>query len=73
MPDLTSKEGAPETFRGVFIRAPAILEVAPQVQVLVDYPVLLSKEVEFKLGIEAPEVGNVVLFPSTFFSLFNYI
>ncbi|OIW01176.1 hypothetical protein TanjilG_10337 [Lupinus angustifolius] len=38
-PELASKEGGPETFRGVFIRAPAILEVGPEVQVLADYPV----------------------------------
>ncbi|KAJ1396161.1 Pyridoxal 5-phosphate synthase subunit PdxT/SNO [Sesbania bispinosa] len=39
VPELTSKEGGPETFRGVFIRAPAILEVGPEVQVLAAYPV----------------------------------
>lgn len=39
VPELASKEGGPETFRGIFIRAPAILEVGPQVQVLADYPV----------------------------------
>ncbi|XP_020229118.1 probable pyridoxal 5'-phosphate synthase subunit PDX2 [Cajanus cajan] len=39
VPELTSKEGGPETFRGIFIRAPAILEAGPEVQVLADYPV----------------------------------
>lgn len=39
VPELASNEGGPETFRGIFIRAPAILEVGPQVQVLADYPV----------------------------------
>ncbi|KAI4322249.1 hypothetical protein L6164_021960 [Bauhinia variegata] len=39
VPELASKEGGPETFRGVFIRAPAILEAGPEVQVLADYPV----------------------------------
>ncbi|KAL4381624.1 hypothetical protein AHAS_Ahas04G0152100 [Arachis hypogaea] len=38
-PEVASKEGGPETFRGVFIRAPAILEAGPEVQVLADYPV----------------------------------
>lgn len=39
VPELVSKEGGPETFRGVFIRAPAIIDVGPEVQVLADYPV----------------------------------
>ncbi|KAJ7980982.1 Pyridoxal biosynthesis protein PDX2 [Quillaja saponaria] len=39
VPELASTEGGPETFRGVFIRAPAILEVGSEVQVLADYPV----------------------------------
>ncbi|PON62321.1 Pyridoxal 5'-phosphate synthase subunit [Parasponia andersonii] len=43
-PELSSKEGGPETFRGVFIRAPAILEVGPEVQVLADYHVSSDKE-----------------------------
>ncbi|KAM6564024.1 hypothetical protein CsatB_024022 [Cannabis sativa] len=38
-PELSSTEGGPETFRGVFIRAPAILEVGSEVQVLANYPV----------------------------------
>lgn len=42
-PELSSKEGGPETFRGVFIRAPAILEVGPDVQVLAEYPVASAK------------------------------
>ncbi|KAL2337761.1 hypothetical protein Fmac_012207 [Flemingia macrophylla] len=39
VPELVSKEGGPETFRGIFIRAPAILEAGPEVKVLADYPV----------------------------------
>ncbi|XP_057997773.1 probable pyridoxal 5'-phosphate synthase subunit PDX2 isoform X2 [Hevea brasiliensis] len=39
VPELVSKEGGPETFRGVFIRAPAVLEVGPGVEVLAEYPV----------------------------------
>ncbi|KAL8136623.1 hypothetical protein V2J09_002624 [Rumex salicifolius] len=34
VPELADKEGGPPNFRGVFIRAPAILEVGPDVQVL---------------------------------------
>lgn len=44
VPELVSKEGGPETFRGVFIRAPAILDVGPEVQVLADYPVPSDKK-----------------------------
>ncbi|KDP44067.1 hypothetical protein JCGZ_05534 [Jatropha curcas] len=39
VPDLVTKEGGPETFRGVFIRAPAVIEVGPGVEVLAEYPV----------------------------------
>lgn len=39
VPDLASKEGGPETFRGVFIRAPAVLEAGPGVEVLAVYPI----------------------------------
>ncbi|XP_065869055.1 probable pyridoxal 5'-phosphate synthase subunit PDX2 [Euphorbia lathyris] len=39
VPELVSKEGGPETFRGIFIRAPAVLEVGPGVDVLAEYPV----------------------------------
>lgn len=44
VPELVSKEGGPETFRGVFIRAPAILDVGPEVQVLADYSVPSDKK-----------------------------
>ncbi|KAK6926801.1 Pyridoxal 5'-phosphate synthase subunit PdxT/SNO [Dillenia turbinata] len=45
VPELAAKEGGPETFRGVFIRAPAIIDVGPDVQVLADYPVPSDKVV----------------------------
>ncbi|XP_006574154.1 probable pyridoxal 5'-phosphate synthase subunit pdx2 [Glycine max] len=38
VPELVSKEGGPESFCGIFIHAPAILEAGPKVQVLADYP-----------------------------------
>ncbi|KAE8734792.1 putative pyridoxal 5'-phosphate synthase subunit PDX2 [Hibiscus syriacus] len=44
VPELASKEGGPETFRGVFIRAPAVLDVGPEVEVLADYPIPSNKE-----------------------------
>ncbi|CAH1441611.1 unnamed protein product [Lactuca virosa] len=34
VPDLAAKEGGPPSFRAVFIRAPAVLEVGPDVEVL---------------------------------------
>ncbi|XP_048623288.1 probable pyridoxal 5'-phosphate synthase subunit PDX2 isoform X1 [Brassica napus] len=43
VPILTSKEGGPETYRGVFIRAPAVLDVGPDVEVLAHYPVPSNK------------------------------
>ncbi|KAF3455011.1 hypothetical protein FNV43_RR05459 [Rhamnella rubrinervis] len=46
VPELASKEGGPELYRGVFIRAPAILDVGPDVQVLADYPLSSNKELD---------------------------
>ncbi|KAF7805573.1 putative pyridoxal 5'-phosphate synthase subunit PDX2 [Senna tora] len=46
VPELASSEGGPETFRGIFIRAPAILEVGPEVQVLADYTVPSNRVLE---------------------------
>ncbi|KAL5990684.1 Pyridoxal biosynthesis protein pdx2 [Asimina triloba] len=39
VPELSAKEGGPASYRGVFIRAPAILEVGPDVEVLADYSI----------------------------------
>ncbi|KAJ4787364.1 Pyridoxal 5'-phosphate synthase subunit PdxT [Rhynchospora pubera] len=39
VPRLAEKEGGTSTCRGVFIRAPAILEVGPNVEVIADCPV----------------------------------
>jgi pyridoxal 5'-phosphate synthase pdxT subunit len=38
VPKLAEKEGGTETCRGVFIRAPAILEVGPNVEVIANCP-----------------------------------
>ncbi|XP_059064741.1 probable pyridoxal 5'-phosphate synthase subunit PDX2 [Cryptomeria japonica] len=43
VPELVAKEGGPKTFRAIFIRAPAILEAGPSVEILADYN-LPSKE-----------------------------
>ncbi|XP_061366161.1 probable pyridoxal 5'-phosphate synthase subunit PDX2 isoform X2 [Gastrolobium bilobum] len=50
--ELASTEGGPETFRAVFIRAPAIVEVGPEVQVLADYPVPSNKLLSSDSSIE---------------------
>lgn len=43
VPKLAEMEGGPDSFRAVFIRAPAVLEAGPDVEVLADYPVPLDK------------------------------
>ncbi|KAL9252461.1 putative pyridoxal 5'-phosphate synthase subunit PDX2 [Drosera capensis] len=43
VPELAAKEGGSSNFRGVFIRAPAILEAGPEVDVLAEV-VIQSKE-----------------------------
>lgn len=60
VPELAAKEGGPETFRGLFIRAPAILEVGPDVQVLADYPVASKKSLDSNSVVESPEENSGV-------------
>ncbi|KAG7950129.1 hypothetical protein I3843_13G096900, partial [Carya illinoinensis] len=55
VPELASKEGGPETFRGVFIRAPGILEVGPEVQVLAECPVPSNKVLASRAEVEDQE------------------
>ncbi|XP_050370043.1 probable pyridoxal 5'-phosphate synthase subunit PDX2 [Argentina anserina] len=55
VPELASKEGGPELCRGVFIRAPAILEVGPEVEVLADYPVPANTWKNSNPGVEGLE------------------
>lgn len=45
VPILASKEGGSETCRAVFIRAPAIVDVGPSVQVLAEYPLAPGQSV----------------------------
>lgn len=45
VPEIVLKEGGPPSFRGVFIRAPAILEVGPEVEVLADVPYPSNKNI----------------------------
>ncbi|KAL4559876.1 hypothetical protein LXL04_032022 [Taraxacum kok-saghyz] len=46
VPDLVAKEGGPPSFRAVFIRAPAILEVGPDVEVLASVTIKSTKIVD---------------------------
>ncbi|XVF47156.1 hypothetical protein PTKIN_Ptkin03bG0086700 [Pterospermum kingtungense] len=55
VPELASKEGGPETFRGVFIRAPAVLKVGPEVEVLADYPIPSNKVLYSSSAVEIQE------------------
>ncbi|KAH1068757.1 hypothetical protein GYH30_006362 [Glycine max] len=50
--ELVSKEGGPETFCGISICAPAILEAGLEVQVLPDYLVPFSRLLSFDSSIE---------------------
>ncbi|XVE59815.1 hypothetical protein DITRI_Ditri05aG0077200 [Diplodiscus trichospermus] len=59
VPELASKEGGPETFRGVFIRAPAVLEVGPEVEVLADYPIPSNKVLYSSSAVEIQEEYSV--------------
>ncbi|KAG9447217.1 hypothetical protein H6P81_013345 [Aristolochia fimbriata] len=47
VPELAAKEGSPETFCGVFIRSPAILEAGPDVEILADLSVPSDKSTKF--------------------------
>lgn len=58
VPDLVAKEGGPSTFRGVFIRAPAILEAGSEVEVLADFPVISNTKTREKHAAEEQEVKN---------------
>ncbi|KAG6760717.1 hypothetical protein POTOM_033897 [Populus tomentosa] len=56
VPELACKEGGPETFRGVFIRAPAILEVGPGVDVLAKCPVPSTNVLYSSSAVQIQEV-----------------
>ncbi|XP_073154844.1 probable pyridoxal 5'-phosphate synthase subunit PDX2 [Henckelia pumila] len=47
VPEIAATEGGPPNFRGVFIRAPGILEVGPEVQVLADVAVHSDRTANF--------------------------
>lgn len=56
VPELAAKEGGPETFRGMFIRAPAILEVGLEVEVLAEFPVQSNKLFDADSPVESQKV-----------------
>lgn len=58
-----AKEGGPPSFRGVFIRAPGIMEVGPNVQVLAEVILPSDKPVKSGAASETLEVSPL------FFSL----
>lgn len=60
VPELASEEGGLETFRGVFIRAPAILEVGPEVKILADIPVPSKRLSISDLSLKDQKVSNFV-------------
>ncbi|XP_058101830.1 probable pyridoxal 5'-phosphate synthase subunit PDX2 isoform X2 [Magnolia sinica] len=59
VPELAAKEGGPASFRGVFIRAPAILEAGPDVEVLAYYSVAVDKSTSPKSSFESQEEKTV--------------
>ncbi|KAG9146505.1 hypothetical protein Leryth_011781 [Lithospermum erythrorhizon] len=61
IPHVAAKEGGPPSFRGVFIRAPAILEVGPEVEVLADFPVPPEKNISSNPAVQTPEVASYLL------------
>ncbi|PWA68901.1 pyridoxine biosynthesis 2 [Artemisia annua] len=61
VPDLAATEGGPPSFRAVFIRAPAILEVGPDVEVLASISVQSSKTVDPSSQEESAESEGKVI------------
>uniref|UniRef100_A0A2P2JZ13 glutaminase n=1 Tax=Rhizophora mucronata TaxID=61149 RepID=A0A2P2JZ13_RHIMU len=59
VPELVHNEGGPETFRGIFIRAPAVLEVGPGVEVLAEYPVPSTNVLYSSSGVKIQEEDAV--------------
>ncbi|KAL0436444.1 UNVERIFIED_CONTAM: putative pyridoxal 5'-phosphate synthase subunit PDX2 [Sesamum radiatum] len=55
VPEIVAKEGGPPSFRGVFIRAPGILDVGPEVQVLAEVPVPSDKAAKSDPAVENVE------------------
>ncbi|CAN6439382.1 unnamed protein product [Victoria cruziana] len=58
VPAIAEKEGGPPSFRGIFIRAPAILEAGPSVEVLADYPVPIKQIAKIASGSQTEQEQN---------------
>ncbi|KAB5540685.1 hypothetical protein DKX38_013659 [Salix brachista] len=59
VPELACKEGGPEMFRGVFIRAPAVLEIGPGVDVLAECPVPSTNVLYSSSAVQIQEENSV--------------
>ncbi|KAL9996371.1 putative pyridoxal 5'-phosphate synthase (glutamine hydrolyzing) [Helianthus debilis subsp. tardiflorus] len=57
VPELAATEGGPPSFRAVFIRAPAILEVGPGVEVLASVSIQSNKNVDFNPSLQEVNVS----------------
>ncbi|CAA2989641.1 probable pyridoxal 5 -phosphate synthase subunit PDX2 [Olea europaea subsp. europaea] len=55
IPKIVAEEGGPPSFRGVFIRAPGIIEVGPEVEVLADIPTPSDKNVHSGPSVESQQ------------------
>lgn len=58
VPELAATEGGPPSFRAVFIRAPAILEVGPDVEVLASISIQTTKKVDSNSTLPSQEEGG---------------
>lgn len=55
IPQVVAKEGGPPSFRAVFIRAPAIVDVGPDVEVLADIPASAIETIDSNPAIQKEE------------------
>ncbi|XP_055834964.1 probable pyridoxal 5'-phosphate synthase subunit PDX2 [Solanum dulcamara] len=55
VPQIVAEEGGPPSFRAVFIRAPAILDVGPDVEVLADIPLSAIETINSNPAIQKEE------------------
>ncbi|KAK6163298.1 hypothetical protein DH2020_000162 [Rehmannia glutinosa] len=58
IPEIVAKEGGPPSFHGVFIRAPGILEVGPEVEVLAEVPAPSDQTTKSDPADESVEMVN---------------
>lgn len=68
-----AKEGGPPSFRGVFIRAPGILEVGPEVQVLAEVLLPSDKTAKSDPAVECLEVNFTYCLAGNFCVCLSYM